>query len=35
MIRREADGGWAAPLNALGLVTGVLIMYSTALLVVA
>jgi len=35
LIRREAEGGWSAPLNALGLVAGVLIMYSTALLVVA
>lgn len=35
MIRRESEDGWAAPLNALGLVAGVLIMYSTAMLVVA
>jgi zinc transporter ZupT len=35
LMRRESEAGWAAPLNALGLVAGLLIMYSTALLVVA
>jgi zinc transporter ZupT len=35
LIRRESDSGWTAPLNALGLVVGLVIMYSTALLVVA
>ena len=35
MIDREAELGWASPLNALGLVAGLLIMYTTALLVVA
>jgi zinc transporter ZupT len=33
LIRRESEAGWAAPLNALGLVAGLLVMYSTALLV--
>ncbi len=35
LIRRESELGWAAPLNAMGLVAGLVIMYSTALLVVA
>lgn len=35
LIRRESDAGWTAPLNALGLVAGLLVMYSTALLVPA
>lgn len=35
LIRREAQSGWTAPLNAAGLVAGLVIMYSTALLVVA
>ncbi len=35
LIRRESEAGWTAPLNALGLVAGLVIMYSTALLVVA
>jgi zinc transporter ZupT len=35
LIRRESESGWTAPLNALGLVAGLVIMYSTALLVVA
>ncbi len=35
LIRRESEAGWAAPLNAMGLVAGLVIMYTTALLVVA
>jgi zinc transporter ZupT len=35
LIRRESEAGWAAPLNARGLVAGLVIMYTTALLVVA
>ncbi len=35
LIRRESEAGWTAPLNALGLVAGLVIMYTTALLVVA
>ncbi len=35
LIRRESEAGWASPLNAMGLVAGLLIMYTTALLVVA
>lgn len=35
LIRRESESGWSAPLNAMGLVAGLVIMYSTALLVVA
>lgn len=35
LIRRESEAGWTAPLNALGLVAGLLVMYSTALLVPA
>jgi zinc transporter ZupT len=35
LIKRESELGWTAPLNATGLVTGLLIMYTTALLVVA
>ena len=35
LIRRESEADWASPLNAMGLVAGLLIMYTTALLVVA
>ena len=35
LIRRESELGWAAPLNAVGLMAGLVIMYTTALLVVA
>lgn len=35
LIRRESEAGWASPLNAMGLIAGLLIMYTTALLVVA
>ena len=35
LIRRESETSWASPLNAMGLVAGLLIMYTTALLVVA
>lgn len=35
LIRRESEWGWASPLNAVGLVAGLFIMYTTALLVVA
>lgn len=35
LISRDSEAGWTAPLNAVGLVAGLLIMYTTALLVVA
>jgi zinc transporter ZupT len=35
LIRRESELAWASPLNAVGLIAGLLIMYTTALLVVA
>ncbi len=35
LIRRESEWGWTSPLNAMGLVAGLFIMYTTALLVVA
>lgn len=35
LIRRESEAGWTAPLNAVGLIAGLVIMYSTALLVTA
>ena len=35
MLRREADGGVLAPLNAAGLMLGLFLMYGTALLVTA
>ncbi len=36
LIRREAEDGWAAtPLSALGLVACLVVMYTTALLVLA
>lgn len=35
LIRQESEWGWASPLNATGLVAGLFIMYTTALLVVA
>jgi zinc transporter ZupT len=35
LLHREAEGGVLAPLNALGLAAGLVLMYGTALLVVA
>ena len=35
MLQRESDGGVLAPLNAVGLMLGLLLMYGTALLVSA
>ncbi len=35
VIHRESEAGWMVPLNAMGLVAGLVIMYATALLVVA
>jgi len=35
LVGRESEAGWAAPLNAVGLVAGLVVMYTTALLVVA
>lgn len=35
LIQRESDAGWATPLNVVGLIAGLLVMYTTALLVVA
>ncbi len=35
LITKGSEAGWASPLNAVGLVAGLLIMYTTALLVVA
>jgi ZIP family zinc transporter len=35
MLRSEADGGALAPLNAAGLILGLILMYGTALLVTA
>ncbi|NIR42768.1 MAG: metal transporter [Gemmatimonadetes bacterium] len=35
VIHRESKAGWMMPLNAMGLVAGLVIMYTTALLVVA
>ncbi len=35
MLQRETDGGALAPLNAVGLMLGLLLMYGTALLVTA
>ena len=35
MLRGEADGGVLSPLNAMGLMLGLVLMYATALLVTA
>lgn len=35
LVGRESEHGWTSPLNAMGLVAGLVIMYATALLVVA
>ena len=35
MLRSESDGGALAPLNAAGLMLGLVLMYGTALMVTA
>lgn len=35
LIRRESEAGWSSPLNAVGFLAGLIVMYVTALLVVA